>query len=78
MIHWFTATTDNITYPDYVNVPDHPGLPGGQRRVLQVIKKHCIVPGHDHKAVHYILEGPVSCCQCQQSKVFQWYRREYD
>lgn len=62
--------------PDWVNVPDHPGLPGGRRKVLDVVVGPCYRPGHKHEAKHYILEGPVSCCECEIDNLFQWYKNE--
>ena len=64
--------------PDWINVPDHPGLPGGKRRVLSVVQGTCCRPGHDHPASHYMLEGPVSCCECLIDNVFQWYKKKLD
>ncbi len=62
--------------PDWVNVPDHPGIPGGKRRCLDLVIGRCYRPGHEHQAKHYILEGEVSCCECELDGVFQWYRNK--
>jgi len=62
-------------WPDWVNVPDHPGIPGGRRRLIRGVVMECVRPGHAHLARHYILEGPVSCCECTVDNCFQWYRR---
>ena len=64
--------------PDWIKVPDHPGLPGGQRRVLKLVALPCVRPGHDHRSRHYLLEGPVSVCECPIDNVFQWYERKND
>ncbi len=60
--------------PDWVRVPDHPGMPGGPRKVLESTTKRCVRPGHDHSARHYLLEGPVSVCECLIDGLFQWYK----
>lgn len=68
-----------IGKPDWVNVPDHPGLPGGRRTCHALVRGTCKVPGHqDHEGVHYILDGPVWCCECYIGKQFQWYRTPPD
>lgn len=63
----------NVGVPAVVRVPDHPGLPGGVRKCYDVIPGPCKVPGHDHQARHYVLAGPVWCCECVVAKVHQWY-----
>lgn len=60
--------------PDWVTVPDHPGLPGGRRTCHAVLTAPCKVPGHTHPAQHYVLDGPVWCCECEVSVVFQWFK----
>lgn len=65
-----------LDHPDWVNVPDHPGLPGGKRKVLKVDIGPCCRPGHQHEAKHFILEGPVSCCECEVDNLFQWYKNK--
>ena len=60
--------------PDWVKVPDHPGIPGGKKRVLGVKMAACPYPGHNHVVKHYELEGIVQVAECEQIG-FVWYRK---
>jgi hypothetical protein len=63
----------NVGKPDWVNVPEGTGYPG-RYRCLELRVGKCPVPGHDHDCIHYILDGPVWCAECEVSAMFQWYR----
>ncbi len=62
-----------VDFPDYAMAPPETGHPGIYR-CLGVRQDKCPLPGHDHLAIHYILDGPVHCAECVESYQFAWYK----
>ncbi len=60
-------------FPDWINVPDHHGFPGGKKRCLGMHIAPCPFHG-DHMVKHYELEGPIQVAECEL-KGFLWYKK---
>jgi hypothetical protein len=87
MIEWFEKRPGELTAigqddptmllipadnPDWVRVPDLPGIVGATQRCLGTFRAAC--PCGRHAATHYRLEGQVWCAECTVAGKFFWYR----